>query len=108
MRLLSITTCLWAASVQGAALGKLAILMSTRWDLIASSGRFSRRDELANVLASRESLVNATGQTIEVAAAFPDGYWLNDMSGKGRAAFNNNPDGYKVFRNIRDYGAVGK
>lgn len=41
-------------------------------------------------------------------AANSDGYWLNDMSGKGIAAFNPNPYGYKVFRNIRDYGAVGE
>jgi glucan 1,3-beta-glucosidase len=30
------------------------------------------------------------------------------MSGKGYAAFNQNPGGYKVFRNIKDYGAVGE
>jgi glucan 1,3-beta-glucosidase len=37
-----------------------------------------------------------------------DGYWLNDLSGKGIAAFNPNPAGYKVFRNVKDYGAKGK
>lgn len=41
------------------------------------------------------------------AAAIPDGYWLNDLSGKGRAPFNTNPNGYKVFRNVKEYGARG-
>ena len=36
-----------------------------------------------------------------------DGYWLNDLSGKGRAAFNSNPNAYKVFRNVKEYGAKG-
>ena len=39
--------------------------------------------------------------------AAADGYWLNDLSGKGIAAFNPNPAGYKVFRNVKDYGAKG-
>jgi len=41
------------------------------------------------------------------AAAFPDGYWMNDLSGKGRAAFNSDSN-YKVFRNVKEYGAKGK
>jgi glucan 1,3-beta-glucosidase len=57
---------------------------------------------------SRQSVDNATSQIAAAAASFPDGYWLNDMSGKGIAAFNQNPGGYKVFRNVRDYGAVGE
>lgn len=36
-----------------------------------------------------------------------DGYWLNDLSGKGKAPFNPNPNGYKVFRNVKEYGAKG-
>jgi glucan 1,3-beta-glucosidase len=47
-------------------------------------------------------------QSFEAAASRPDGYWLNDLSGNGYAAFNPNPGSYKVFRNVRDYGAVGK
>lgn len=34
-------------------------------------------------------------------------YWLEDMQHQGIAAFNPNPSGYKVFRNVKDYGAVG-
>ncbi|KAJ4377824.1 hypothetical protein N0V83_000654 [Neocucurbitaria cava] len=36
-----------------------------------------------------------------------DGYWLNDLSGNGKAAFNSNPAAYKVFRNVKEYGAKG-
>jgi glucan 1,3-beta-glucosidase len=70
---------------------------------------------LSSASVLRDVGVNATSQqsqSIAAAAAFPvnrpDGYWLNDMSGKGIAAFNTNPSGYKVFRNVKDYGAVGK
>lgn len=40
--------------------------------------------------------------------AIIDGYWLNDLSGRGIAAFNPNPAAYKVFRNVKDYGAKGQ
>ncbi|CAG5137551.1 uncharacterized protein ALTATR162_LOCUS145 [Alternaria atra] len=35
------------------------------------------------------------------------GYWMADIAKQGRAAFNPNPDGYKVWRNVKDYGAKG-
>lgn len=31
---------------------------------------------------------------------------MNDLSGKGISPFNSNPN-YKVFRNVKDYGAKG-
>ncbi|KAJ5292368.1 Endochitinase B1 [Penicillium atrosanguineum] len=34
-------------------------------------------------------------------------YWLADITHQGIAAFNSNPSTYKVFRNVRDYGAKG-
>jgi len=49
---------------------------------------------------------STSNSTVHIAAV--DGYWMNDMSGKGYAAFNPNPGAYKVFRNVRDYGAVGE
>ncbi|KAH5082276.1 hypothetical protein HBI82_010620 [Parastagonospora nodorum] len=91
MRLPSLITCLWAASAQGAALRPL-----------------SRRGDFTSASVVRDVSVNASSsqlQSIGAAATFPDGYWLNDMSGKGIAAFNANPSGYKVFRNVKDYGA---
>ncbi|KAL1610419.1 hypothetical protein SLS60_002086 [Paraconiothyrium brasiliense] len=34
-------------------------------------------------------------------------YWLETIQKQGRAAFNANPAAYKVFRNVKDYGAKG-
>ncbi|KAH7088292.1 exo-beta 1,3 glucanase-like protein [Paraphoma chrysanthemicola] len=88
MRLPSITACLWAAGVQGAALAP-----------------FARRDPISP--AVEEPTTNIKNDVAQLAARAADGYWLNDLSGKGYAAFNPNPGAYKVFRNVRDYGATG-
>ena len=59
---------------------------------------------------ARQAPTNDSGPTLSSAqalAAFPDGYWLNDLSGNGRAAFNDN-GAYKVFRNVKEYGAKGE
>lgn len=34
-------------------------------------------------------------------------YWLEKIKHRGIAAYNPDPTGYKVFRNVKDYGAVG-
>ena len=34
-------------------------------------------------------------------------YWLQDMKHQGTSAFNVNPATYKVYRNVKDYGAKG-
>lgn len=34
-------------------------------------------------------------------------YWLADFAHQGYAAFNPNASTYKVFRNVKDYGAKG-
>ena len=34
-------------------------------------------------------------------------YWLEKIKHQGTAAYNPDPTGYKVFRNDKDYGAVG-
>jgi glucan 1,3-beta-glucosidase len=38
------------------------------------------------------------------------GYWFEDIPHQGIAAFNANPGpgAYKVFRNVKDYGARGE
>ena len=56
--------------------------------------------------AVAEPIPDAAGE--QSSAAISDGYWLNDLSGKGIAAFNSNPGAYKVFRNVKEYGAKGK
>lgn len=40
-------------------------------------------------------------------AAAGDPYWLQSMPHIGTAAFNPSPSTYKVYRNVKDYGAVG-
>lgn len=42
-----------------------------------------------------------------LAAAQDAPYWLADIAHQGVAAFNSNPSTYKVFRNVKDYGAKG-
>ncbi|KAL5490259.1 hypothetical protein ACEPAI_5092 [Sanghuangporus weigelae] len=36
-----------------------------------------------------------------------DPFWLQNIQHQGRAAFNSNPSGYQVFRNVKDFGARG-
>ncbi|KAL0580418.1 hypothetical protein V5O48_001571 [Marasmius crinis-equi] len=40
-------------------------------------------------------------------AAAGDPYWLQNIKHQGIAAFNSNPSGYQVFRNVKDFGAKG-
>lgn len=42
------------------------------------------------------------------AAAADPAYWMKDIPKQGIAAFNSNPGSYKVWRNVKDYGAKGK
>lgn len=34
-------------------------------------------------------------------------YWVAALKDQARASFNPDPNNYKVFRNVKDYGAVG-
>ncbi|KAF9531459.1 exo-beta-1,3-glucanase [Crepidotus variabilis] len=34
-------------------------------------------------------------------------FWMESIKHRGRAPFNSDPNGYKVFRNVKDFGAVG-
>ncbi|KAH7905297.1 pectate lyase superfamily protein-domain-containing protein [Hygrophoropsis aurantiaca] len=40
-------------------------------------------------------------------AAAGDPYWLQTITHQGTSAFNANPSSYQVFRNVKDFGAVG-
>lgn len=46
-------------------------------------------------------------QKVNIAAAADCSYWMESISHQGIAAFNSNPGSYKVFRNVKDYGAKG-
>jgi hypothetical protein len=170
MRWPSIITCLWAAGIQGAVIGKpvaLSLYLSTE-NLLSAAPRApyvahqpagnvtiqpvssvtnepvssvtnepvsSVTNEPVSIVTSEpvpnvttepvgivtpEPVPNVTTEPVGIVsnapvanqseaieqtllAAIPDGYWLNDLSGKGRAAFNDNPGAYKVFRNVKEY-----
>ncbi|KAF5373036.1 hypothetical protein D9758_001646 [Tetrapyrgos nigripes] len=40
-------------------------------------------------------------------AAASDPFWMQNIKHQGIAAFNPNPSGYQVFRNVKDFGARG-
>lgn len=40
-------------------------------------------------------------------AAVGDPFWMETILHQGISAFNSNPNTYKVFRNVKNYGAVG-
>lgn len=48
----------------------------------------------------------ATNHTSNAASA--SSFWLENIAHQGRAAFNANPSGYQVFRNVKDFGAKGR
>ena len=51
---------------------------------------------------------NNSGNITTHAAVADPAYWLADIAHQGIAAFNGNPSGYVVFRNVKDYGAAGE
>lgn len=146
MRYPSIITCLWAAGIQGAVIGKPVALSShlRTENLLSAAPRapYVAHQPAGNVtiqpvssvtnkpvsivtsepvgIVTSEPVPNVTTEPVgivtsapvanqseaieqSILAAIPDGYWLNDLSGKGRAAFNANPGAYKVFRNVKEY-----
>jgi glucan 1,3-beta-glucosidase len=69
---------------------------------------FGAPTKIASAAVSFETKVAANAKSPVAAAAAADTpYWLADIAHQGVAAFNPNPSGYKVFRNVKDYGAKG-
>lgn len=50
--------------------------------------------------------LNLTAQEFASAEAVGASWWLESIAHQGVAAFNSDPS-YKVFRNVKDYGAKG-
>ncbi|KAI5780044.1 pectate lyase superfamily protein-domain-containing protein [Geopyxis carbonaria] len=50
---------------------------------------------------------NSTDKNSSRIAAAASSFWLENMTHRGRAAYNANPSTYPVFRNVKDYGARG-
>jgi glucan 1,3-beta-glucosidase len=69
---------------------------------------FDAPTEIASIAAPVESEGPVSQDVIVEAAATDTGYWLADIAHQGKAAFNSNPSGYTVFRNVKDYGAKGE
>lgn len=40
-------------------------------------------------------------------AAPSDPFWMQNIKHQGTSAFNSDPSSYQVFRNVKDFGAVG-
>jgi glucan 1,3-beta-glucosidase len=66
----------------------------------------------SGVISASQTVAAAVGHSSNLAAAAvaavdDPAYWLADIAHQGIAAFNPNPSSYKVFRNVKDYGAKG-
>ncbi|KAJ3492335.1 hypothetical protein NLI96_g51 [Meripilus lineatus] len=66
---------------------------------------------LAGALGFLSSVVAASAQCstpLGAGTAGPnDPFWLQNITHQGTSAFNPNPTAYKVFRNVKDFGAIG-
>ncbi|KDQ16283.1 glycoside hydrolase family 55 protein [Botryobasidium botryosum FD-172 SS1] len=68
--------------------------------------------DLVGALASAALSVNALGSQCSgpLGGGNADAnapFWLETIAKRGTSAFNNSPSSYKVFRNVKDYGAKG-
>jgi len=105
MQILSVVLCLWAAGTHGAVIGTLT-RGSSQYRVTNLSPPTASHPRAADPASTSFDPVVLDEKLQPRAAA--DGYWMNDLSGKGIAPFNSNPAAYKVFRNVLDYGAKGK
>ncbi|KAF9038899.1 beta-1,3-glucanase [Hymenopellis radicata] len=63
---------------------------------------------LGSLFAIANSLgTSCTGPLGGGTAGASDPFWLQSITHQGSAAFNSNPNGYHVFRNVKDFGARG-
>ncbi|KAM5534110.1 hypothetical protein V8D89_012291 [Ganoderma adspersum] len=62
---------------------------------------------VAPSLGLRHQCHRGSSTGITGTAAPGDHYWLQSIKHQGIAAFNSDPSKYQVFRNVKDFGAVG-
>lgn len=62
---------------------------------------------LITAAPSTAAPVAAPAPQASAPAAGASGYWLADIQRQGVAPYNPNKDAYKIFRNVKDYGAKG-
>ncbi|EGN92987.1 glycoside hydrolase family 55 protein [Serpula lacrymans var. lacrymans S7.3] len=65
-----------------------------------------------SIILASSTLVSGLGSYCDVevnkgTAAPGDPYWFGNITHRGTSAFNPDPNSYKVFRNVKDFGAVG-
>ena len=66
--------------------------------------------QLSETRRGKPALSSSTEDAAEthiMAAPGNESYWLADITHQGVAAFNPNPSRYRVFRNVKEYGARG-
>lgn len=74
----------------------------------SASGLIRASPTVAAAAESSAAVEHSSNLGAAAAAAVDDpAYWLADIAHQGIAAFNPNPSTYKVFRNVKDYGAKG-
>ncbi|KAG5641516.1 hypothetical protein DXG03_004832 [Asterophora parasitica] len=74
--------------------------------------RFNLPVVVSTVVLSLTSLVSGLGTSCSApigpgTAAPNDPYWLENIRHQGTSAFHSNPNGYQVFRNVKNFGARG-
>ena len=70
-------------------------------------GLFSFLAAVASVARPAIGATPACTGTLTGTAASGDPFWMESIKHQGIAAFNSNPSSYQVFRNVKDFGAVG-
>ncbi|KAJ5823632.1 hypothetical protein N7447_005972 [Penicillium robsamsonii] len=68
---------------------------------------FGAATKVATAAAGFKTNTASAKHGVAAVAAADTPYWLADIAHQGIAAFNPNPSGYTVFRNVKDYGAKG-
>jgi glucan 1,3-beta-glucosidase len=74
--------------------------------------RLSLPPLLLSAIAASIGIVAGLGSSCDAplsggTAAAGDPFWLETIAHTGISAYNANPSTYKVFRNVKDYGAKG-
>lgn len=54
-----------------------------------------------------QSTAGTNTPRLSITAASSCSYWLEDIKHQGFSPFNTNPSSYQVFRNVKDFGAIG-
>ena len=81
------------------------LLLTASWLLFTAIN--AQLSETLRGSPALSSSISDVAETPLVAAPGDESYWLADITHQGVAAFNPNPSGYKVFRNVKEYGARG-